>query len=191
MNNLNLISKKFKKICWKVPYETLNKQYRNVQKSIDRECSSISQQLNQLDKLVKTDFTKAEILNSLANIVEKLRILKRKSHELRGDEKDYLKLIKRRIDHLKEHDSNTLANLKLFKKQRMDRMLIDYFLRSGFYNTAQLLANKSNILELTNIDVFLTEKDIIDSLISKDTSKCLVWCNENKSKLKKINVRVR
>ena len=127
----------------------------------------------------------------MANIVEKLRILKRKSHELRGDEKDYLKLIKRRIDHLKEHDSNTLANLKLFKKQRMDRMLIDYFLRSGFYNTAQLLANKSNILELTNIDVFLTEKDIIDSLISKDTSKCLVWCNENKSKLKKINVRVR
>ena len=166
----------------------MNKQYRNVQKSIDRECSSISQQLSQLDKLVKTDFTKAEILNSLANVVEKLRILKRKSNEFRNDEKDYLKLIKRRVEHLKEHDSNTLANLKVFKKQRMDRMLIDYFLRSGFYNTAQLLANKSKVLDMTNIDVFLTEKDIVDSLNNKDTNRCLLWCNDNKSKLKKINV---
>ena len=159
-----------------------------MQKSIDRECASISQQLNQLDKLVKTDFTKSEILNTLANIVEKLRILKRKSYELRNEEKDYLKLIKHRIEHLKEHDSNSLANLKLFKKQRLDRMLIDYFLRSGFYNTAQLLANKSKIIEMTNIDVFLTEKEIINSLKAKDTNKCLAWCNENKSKLKKINV---
>jgi macrophage erythroblast attacher len=117
-----------------------------------------------------------------------MRILKRKSNDLRNDEKDYLKLIKRRIEHLKEHDTNTLATLKSFKKQRMDRMLIDYFLRSGFYNTAQLLANKSKILEMTNIDVFLTEKDIVNSLKNKDSSKCLTWCNDNKSKLKKINV---
>lgn len=171
-----------------MPYETLNKQYRNVQKSIDRECSSISQQLSQLDKLVKTDFTKNEILNSLNNIVDKLRVLKTKSFDLRNEERDYLKLIKKRIEHLKDYDSNQLAALKLFKRHRMDRMLIDYFLRSGYYNTAQLLANKNKIQDMTNIDVFLIEKDIVSSLKTKDTSRCLNWCNDNRSKLKKINV---
>jgi macrophage erythroblast attacher len=42
---------------------------------------------------------------------------------------------------------------------------------------------------MTNIDIFKSEKEIVNSLKNKDTSKCLAWCNENKSKLKKINVR--
>ena len=41
---------------------------------------------------------------------------------------------------------------------------------------------------MTNIDIFLIEKEIVESLSNKDTTKCLAWCNENKSKLKKINV---
>ena len=40
---------------------------------------------------------------------------------------------------------------------------------------------------MTNIEIFLNEKEIIESLKNKETSKCLAWCNENKSKLKKIN----
>ena len=41
---------------------------------------------------------------------------------------------------------------------------------------------------MTNIDIFLVEKEIVESLLNKETAKCLSWCNENKSKLKKINV---
>ena len=41
---------------------------------------------------------------------------------------------------------------------------------------------------MTNIDIFLVEKEIVESLLNKETNKCLAWCNENKSKLKKINV---
>jgi macrophage erythroblast attacher len=41
---------------------------------------------------------------------------------------------------------------------------------------------------MTNIDIFLVEKEIVESLMNKETAKCLAWCNENKSKLKKINV---
>ena len=41
---------------------------------------------------------------------------------------------------------------------------------------------------MTNIEIFLIEKEIVESLLNKDTTKCLAWCNENKSKLKKINV---
>lgn len=41
---------------------------------------------------------------------------------------------------------------------------------------------------MTNIDIFMIEKGIVESLSNHETSKCLAWCNENKSKLKKINV---
>lgn len=41
---------------------------------------------------------------------------------------------------------------------------------------------------MTNVDIFMNEKEIVESLKNKETGKCLAWCNENKSKLKKINV---
>ena len=130
----------------KVPYETLNKQYRNVQKSIDRDCSTMSQSICASEKLVKSsESSRNDIFNSLSNVVEKLRLVKKRSVDLRNEEKDLLKLIKKRIDHLKDHDTTNQVINKSFKKQRFDRMLIDYFLRSGFYKTAQLLADKSGI----------------------------------------------
>ncbi len=52
---------------------------------------------------------------------------------------------KRRIDHLKEaeHLPPTAANQ--WKKKRLDRMLVEYFLRAGYYNTAIKLAKHSGI----------------------------------------------
>lgn len=130
----------------KVPYETLNKQYRNVQKSVDRDCSSLSQTVVSCDKQLKSgDLNRFEIMSSFTSVVEKLRSIKKRSIDLRNEEKDLLKLIKKRIDHLKENESTSSAMCKGFKKTRFDRVLIDHFLRSGFYNTALILAEKSGI----------------------------------------------
>ena len=130
----------------KVPYETLNKQYRNVQKAIDRDCSSLSQTIVAVEKLSKTNEpNKADVLNSYGNVMDKLRAIKARSMDLRNEEKELLLLIKKRIQHLKESDSQNQLVSKNFKRLRLERMLIDYFLRTGFYDTAQLLANKSDI----------------------------------------------
>jgi len=172
----------------KVPYETLNKQYRNVQKAIDRDCSGLSQTICAAEKVTKSaELNRADLLNSLSSVCDKLRAIKKRSVDLRNEEKDLLKLVKKRIDHLKDHEVPNVIVNKSFKKLRFDRMLIDYFLRTGFYQSAQLLATKSNIHDMTNIEIFLVEKEIVESLRNKETSKCLAWCNENKSKLKKIN----
>ena len=90
--------------------------------------------------------SRAEVIGSFAGVVEKLRSIKKRSADLRSEEKDLLRLLKKRIDHLKEHEAagSTVA-AKGFRKTRFDRVLIDYFLRSGFYETAQLLADKSAI----------------------------------------------
>ncbi|XP_065317599.1 E3 ubiquitin-protein transferase MAEA-like isoform X2 [Gordionus sp. m RMFG-2023] len=78
------------------------------------------------------------------------------------------------------------AKYNTWKKKRLDRMLIEYFLRRGYYDTALSLAEYSNIQHLTNIDLFMMAKEIEKSLINQQTGSCLLWCYDNKSKLRKI-----
>jgi macrophage erythroblast attacher len=130
----------------KVPYETLNKQYRNVQKSIDRDCSSLNQAMLSIEKLAKSDMlNKNDLMTSFMNLVDKLRMLKKRSAEFKREENELLELIKRRIGHLKDCQSESSSVVKNFRKVRVERILIDYFLRSSLYETAQLLASKSSI----------------------------------------------
>ncbi len=39
------------------------------------------------------------------------------------------------------------------------------------------------------MDIFTSAKRVIDSLSKGDCKEALKWCNDNRSKLKKINVR--
>ena len=47
-----------------------------------------------------------------------------------------------------------------WKKIRVDRMLVEHFLRSGFYNSAIRLSEAAKIEDLTNISLFLVAYDI-------------------------------
>ena len=58
---------------------------------------------------------------------------------------DAAKGCKRRLEHLKELDTLSSAAANQWKKKRLDRMLVEYFLRAGYYNTAIRLAKHSNI----------------------------------------------
>lgn len=49
------------------------------------------------------------------------------------------------------------------------------------------LASSRGIEGLTNLDVFLVAREVEQSLACHDTSKCLSWCHDNKSKLRKLN----
>ena len=65
-------------------------------------------------------------------------------------------------------------------------MLVEHFLRAGYYDTAMGLAKQANIEDLTNINLFLVAKEVEDALSQKDVNKCLAWCHDNKSKLRKM-----
>ena len=42
--------------------------------------------------------------------------------------------------------------------------------------------------DLTNIDLFLTSREVEESLLRHETGPCLAWCYDNKSKLRKNKV---
>jgi len=68
-----------------------------------------------------------------------------KAEENIQEEIDAAKVCKRRVDHLKENDNQVSMMAAQWRKKRLDRMLVDHFLRSGYYNTAIKLARHSSI----------------------------------------------
>ncbi|XP_044304106.1 E3 ubiquitin-protein transferase MAEA isoform X3 [Varanus komodoensis] len=129
----------------KVPYETLNKRFRAAQKNIDRETSHVTMVVAELEKTLSGCPAVDSVVSLLDGVVEKLSVLKRKAVESIQAEDESAKLCKRRIEHLKEHSSDQPAAANMWKKKRMDRMMVEHLLRCGYYNTAVKLARQSGI----------------------------------------------
>lgn len=177
----------------KVPYEILNKKFRSAQKTLDREVSHVQQAAIEIEKSISGESVKSnDITKLLGGMVEKLQVLKRKAEESITEELQATNVCKRRLEHLKEHATLTSSGvvsqgaLNQWRRKRLDRMVVEYFLRNGYYNAAITLAERSNIKDLTNIDIFLTSREVEKSLASHETSKCLSWCHDNRSKLRKL-----
>ncbi|XP_054263124.1 E3 ubiquitin-protein transferase MAEA isoform X1 [Macrosteles quadrilineatus] len=167
----------------KVPYELLNKKFRAAQKQLDREVSHVQAAALELERGLAADTVPAgDISRILGGMVEKLQVLKRKAEESISEELQVGLVCKRRLDHLKEYSSSGAA----WRRRRLDRMLVEYFLRRGYYNAAQRLAHTSDLRDLTNIDIFMVSRDVENSLSKRETSKCLAWCHDNRSKLRKL-----
>lgn len=186
-----------------MPYEILNKKFRIAQKTLDREFSQFQNTAAELENELNqgTPPTAGTITKLLGNVVERLQAMKRKAEECISDELSAGYVCKRRLEHLKQSVQSTemetdaeenessirVAATNQFKKMRIDRMLVEHFLCLGYYETAEMLANRSGIRDLTNIDIFATSREVERDLAAHRTGKCILWCNDNKSKLKKIN----
>lgn len=163
----------------KVPYEVLNKKYRISQKNIDRELNHLNQSLT-----VARSTTTCDSPRVFNDIVENLKNLKRKAEESINDELEAAQICKKRLNHLKglfENPNN------VWREKRLDRLLVDHLLRSGYYESASRLTEKAELHNLTNMELFKTSRKVETSLMNGDTTKCLAWCYDNKSKLRKLN----
>ncbi|XP_077972417.1 E3 ubiquitin-protein transferase MAEA-like [Styela clava] len=174
-------------VTLKVPYEILNKRFRSAQKTIDREFHGVAGALTDLERCIETgNATAGNVVSLLDGVVEKINSMKRKAADAIELEEASAKLCKRRVEHLKEHASSSPHVVAQWKKTRFDRMVVDHLLRSGFYNSALKLARDSNIEDLVNIDVFVTAWEVEKALEKYDSSRCLAWCHDNRSRLRKL-----
>lgn len=92
-----------------------------------------------------------DISRLLGGVVARLQVLKRKAEESIAEELQAGGVCKRRLDHLKEHSNTVPSAINHWRRQRLDRMLVEYFLRKGYYKTAMKLADSSGLRDLTNI----------------------------------------
>lgn len=179
-----------------VPYEILNKKFRIAQKTLDRELSQMQNVATELEKGL-AEGTVGDITRLLGGVVERLQVLKRKADESILEELSAGYECKRRLDHLRQSVATPpipyevqLAATNQWKKVRLDRMIVEHLIRLGYYESAERLAVRSGIRDLTNLDIFQVSRDVEDDLKKHQTTKCTAWCIDNKSKLRKISSNI-
>lgn len=188
-----------------------------AQKTLDRELNQVQNVAADLEKELYKGKV-CEINRLIGGVVERLQVLKRKADESITEELAAGFVCKRRLDHLREiiplpppsvqndkiiklppknrvkteAKENEVEKLtpNQWKKIRLDRMIVEHFLRLGYYKSAERLAIRSNIRDLTNLDIFHTSREVEEDLINHRTTKCTIWCMDNKSKLRKINSNI-
>ena len=76
-----------------------------------------------------------------------------KAEEGLEDELSSSRLCKTRINHITPYamGDNSNGQMAVWKKTRLNRMLVDHFLREGYYGTATSLAKSADIFVSTNI----------------------------------------
>eukprot|EP00736_Rhodelphis_marinus_P002789 Rmarinus@m.18617 len=168
----------------KVPFEGVNRVFRNSQKQIERDLSSVVKAINEFNP---SSMSRENASSSIDKLFSKLQGLKRKLDDFNGEEQMYMKRMKKRIAHLKEAESATDSTTHIhYNTIRLNRLLVDYLMREGFYESAIMLANHCDIADFVDTDVFLNSQRVLDSLERHECQPALAWCTENKSKLKKI-----
>ncbi|KAL9896850.1 E3 ubiquitin-protein transferase Katazuke isoform 1-T1 [Glossina fuscipes fuscipes] len=182
----------------KVPYEIINKKFRVAQKAIDREADQVQLASKEVEKALKVSVhpTISDISRLVGCVVQRIQVLKRKAEENIEDELNSSYVCKRKIEHLKgiapPENNNEIwqASFDKWKRFRIDRMVVEHLLRMGYYKTAERLASQSNIQHLTNLDIFHVSREVENDLANYKTTKCVLWCIDNKSKLRKINSNI-
>ncbi|KAL1238677.1 E3 ubiquitin-protein transferase MAEA [Trichinella spiralis] len=125
----------------------------------------------------------------LGLLEEKLRALQEKLHDNVQQEVQAMDAINTRIDHLKIGVGSVSSDCKekqCWRQTRIERILVDYLLRSGYYDIAAAVAERCNIAHLTNMAIFAHARLVEDSLKRHETGPCLDWCYENRSRLRRL-----
>jgi macrophage erythroblast attacher len=124
-------------------------------------------------------------------MLARMQNLKRKMESIQQEEKKIQNQSRKRIQHLEHlHQIPSLADVKYdqWSRIRLDRLVVDHMLRSGYTESAQQLAQEKGIEDLVDLNVFVQCQRIAQSLRRGETKDALQWCNENKAALKKSQV---
>lgn len=174
----------------KVPFEQLNKAFRSSQKLIEKEMQNLTNTITEsLEKATTGTMDQNEALKLIDNLIQRIQNAKKRFTECQKEESQALERSEMRLVHLEEMMKIETVESDAYQRwneTRVDRILIDYMLREGFYETASTLARENQITELVDIDLFINSKKVEKALKNGSCAECLQWCNDNKSKLKKL-----
>jgi macrophage erythroblast attacher len=175
----------------RLPHEIARKNFKTVQKNVEREKDVILSSLKSTANASLAGQDANASIASLDTMISRMQGLKRKMESLREEERVMHQHSRRRILHLQDlYEIPSLADVKYeeWSRVRLDRLLVDYLLRSGYGNSAMALAREKGIEELVDLDVFVQCHAIEESLRRRSTAECLAWCAEHRPLMKKSNV---
>ncbi|KAJ5081003.1 hypothetical protein N7456_013713 [Penicillium angulare] len=173
----------------RLPHELARRNFKTVQRVIEREKENVIPALKEAaNASLSNTHTPDQTLAALDAMISRMQGLKRKMESLQEEERRIHNQSRKRIHHLEElHKIPSLADVKYdqWSRVRLDRLLVDHMLRSGYPESAKQLAQEREIEDLVDLGVFTQCQRVVESLRRGDTKEALQWCGENKAALKK------
>lgn len=177
----------------RLPHELVRRNFKTVQRAVEREKEYVIPALKETASAsLSNTQTPDQTLAALDAMISRMQGLKRKMESLQEEEKKIHNQSRKRIQHLEAlHKIPSLADVKYdqWSRVRLDRLLIDHMLRSGYSESAKQLAQDKGVEDLVDLGVFTQCQRVVDSLRRGETKEALQWCGENKAALKKSQVR--
>jgi macrophage erythroblast attacher len=175
----------------RLPYELSRNNFKSAQRSIEQSQAKIDE-LIKAGSRTANDADTSKTMASIDQAVQRLQTLKRKLSSLNESQNLLVLQSEARIDYLEQlYEIPTLADVKYdqWSRTRLDRLLVDYMLRNGYFNSARELATDKDIEALVDVDEFEAVAKIENSIRKeRRVDLAMAWCGENKLNLKKINV---
>ncbi|KAJ2795391.1 GID complex subunit containing RING finger motif [Coemansia guatemalensis] len=173
----------------KAPLEQLKRTVRQSQRQVERETAQVNAALKSLIK--EGDSVAAgDMADTLDEQVGRLKELRRKLEEAKQEEALLIQRSKQRaadLHELNEFESSTQPEFQRWCRARLDRVLIDYMLRSGNVDTAHKLAASGGLEHFADTSLFALVMSIERELCEQHSCQgALQWCAENRSALRKI-----
>ncbi|KAB8241267.1 putative negative regulation of gluconeogenesis [Aspergillus flavus] len=173
----------------RLPHELARKNFKSVQRIVEREREYILPSLKATASISPCNGqTPDQTLAALDAMISRMQGLKRKMENLHQEERKIHDQSRKRIEHLENlHQIHSLADVKYdqWSRVRLDRLVTDYMLRSGYTESARQLAHEKDIEDLADLNVFIQCQRVAESLRRGESKDALQWCSENKAALKK------
>ncbi|CAG8025244.1 unnamed protein product [Penicillium salamii] len=173
----------------RLPHELARRNFKSVQRAVEREKEYVIPALKDTaNASLSNTQTPDQTLAALDAMISRMQGLKRKMEGLQEEENKIHNQSRKRIQHLEAlHKIPSLADVKYdqWSRVRLDRLLVDHMLRSGYSDSAQKLAKERSIEDLVDLGVFTQCQRVVESLRKRETKEALQWCGENKAALKK------
>ena len=133
--------------------------------------------------------TPEQSIAELDAMINRMQTFKRKLEKLNTEEEALHEHTSKRIRHLQDlFETTSFSDVKYeqWSRTRLDRLMVDYLLRSGYSKTAASLAEAKQISHLIDLETFTACHKIAASIARGETKDALAWVNENRNTLKKF-----
>lgn len=176
----------------RLPFEHIRKNFKVAHFHVEKESTAVKNILKETTNASISNGVSSEVvLKNVDTMIARIQGLKRKLEACADEENKLHQHSLNRIRHLGElYKMQSLDDVKYenWSRTRLDRLVIDYLLRSGFQNSAAALAEEKGIGDLVDVETFVQMNRIRSSLLSGRVTEALAWCMENKKELRRMEV---
>lgn len=179
----------------RLPHELLKNNLKIAQQRCDAAKKRTTESVDKATNGFFVDDRAPSVLANIDQALSSLNTLKKRLTDLNESNKSLIHKSDARINHLEDlYGFKSLGDVKYeeWSRIRLDRMLADNMLRQGFIESAKALATEKRIQDLVDVEIFESVNRIEKSLrIDNKVDMALAWCADNKSTLKKLQIKAR